>query len=94
MSQLEHADFCGSDRLIDWWRWQRRKLPGITGQGNRYSSIQATECNLLILDSLVTKICPCELMSAVYCIAWSFFSLQQAKTCKSRKYSKLNGATL
>jgi len=49
MSQLEHADFCGSDRLIDWWRWQRRKLPGITGQGNRYSSIQATECNLLIL---------------------------------------------
>jgi len=40
MSQLECANFCGSDRLIErWWR-QRRKLPDYTGSlGYRYSSI-------------------------------------------------------
>ena len=32
------------------------------------------------------KICPHELMSAIYCIAWSYLSLQQAKTCNSHKY--------
>jgi len=32
MSQLEHADFCDSDRSLErrlcWRKWQRRKLPG------------------------------------------------------------------
>ena len=62
-----------------------KKLPGDTGsQGYRYS---ATECNLLVPDSPVTLICSCELMmSAIYCIAWSFFSFQLAKTCNSQKY--------
>jgi len=34
-SQLERADFCGSDRTVVRrlyrWRWQRRKLPDYTG---------------------------------------------------------------
>ena len=30
--------------------------------------------------------CVYELTSAIYCIAWSFFSLQQAKTYNSQKY--------
>jgi len=28
---------------------------------------------------------PCKRMSTIYCIAWSFFSLQQAKTCNRLK---------
>jgi len=44
MSQLKHADFCGSDRLIErrihWWQRQWRRLLGDTGsQGYWYSSI-------------------------------------------------------
>jgi len=30
------------------------------------------------------KICPCELASVIYCIAWSSFSFQQAKTSNSQ----------
>ena len=98
MSQLERADFCGSNRSIERRLYrlqrQRRKLPGITGsQGNWYNSIQATECNLLVPDSPVTKFCPSKLMSAIYCIAWSFFLLQQTKTCNSQKYNELNRAS-
>jgi len=29
----------------------------------------------LVIDCSVMRICPCKLMSAIYCIAWSFFSL-------------------
>jgi len=35
---------------------------------------------ITVSDSLVTKICPRELASVIYCIAWSSFSLQRAKT--------------
>jgi len=96
-SQLECADFCGSNRPIERRLYrlqrQRRKLPGITGsEGNWYNSIQATECNLLVPDSPVTKFCPSKLMSAIYCIAWSFFLLQQTKTCNSQKYNELSRA--
>ena len=41
---------------------------------------------MLVPDSLVTNICAHKLMSAIYYIAWSFFSLQLAKTCNSQKY--------
>ena len=41
-------------------------------------------CKLLHPDCLGTRICSCELMGIIYCIAWSFFSLQQAKTCNSQ----------
>jgi len=40
-------------------------------------------CKLLVPDCLGTRICSGELMGIVYCIAWSFFLLQQAKTCNS-----------
>ena len=36
--------------------------------------------------SPVMKICAHELTSAIYCIAWSFFSLQQAKSYNFQKY--------
>jgi len=38
----------------------------------------------LVSDSPVTKICPRELASVIYCIAWSSFSLQRAKTSNSQ----------
>jgi len=44
----------------------------------------STECNLLVPDSPVTKICTRELMSSIYCMAWFFYSLQQAKTFDSK----------
>jgi len=55
-------------------------------QGYRYSSIYiSTECNFLVPDSPLTKTCACELINAIYCIVWSFFSVQQAKTCNFQK---------
>jgi len=42
---------------------------------------------LLVPDPPVMKLCAHELTGAIYCIVWSFFSLQQAKTCNSQKYS-------
>ena len=47
----------------------------------------SAECNLLVPDSLVMKICACGLKSAIYCIAWTFFLLQQGKTCNSQSNS-------
>ena len=38
------------------------------------------------------KICAHKLISAIYCIAWSFFSLRQAKTCNFQKYRVTEGA--
>ena len=46
----------------------------------------STECNLLIPDSLVTKICAHGLTSVISWIAWPFFSIQQAKTGNYQKY--------
>ena len=62
---------------VTWWYRQ----PEILVQLNL-----ATKRNLLVPDSLVTKICAPELTSAIYCIVWTFFSLQQAKTCNPQKY--------
>ena len=67
--------------------------------GGSYKIIQAARdistvqyklqnATLIIPDYPVMKICPHKLMSTIYCacIAWSFFLLQQAKTCNSQKY--------
>ena len=62
---------------VTWWYRQ----PGILVQFTI-----SIECNLLIPDSPVTKICAPKLTSAIYCLAWTFFPLQQAKTCNSQKY--------
>ena len=42
------------------------------------------KCNLLISESPVTKIRPRKLSSIIYCIVWSSFSLQRAKTSNSQ----------
>jgi len=66
---------------VTWWYRQ---------SGIQVQFTVSTERNLLIPDSSVTKICAHELTSAIYCIAWTFFSLQQAKTCNSHKYIRSN----
>ena len=58
-------------------RWYSQ--PGISVQFN-------TSYRMQLSDYLVMKICPHKLMSTIYCIAWSFFLLQQAKTCNSQEY--------
>ena len=67
-----------------------KELPGDTGSQDMLVQFNlSTECNLCTLpDSLVMKSYARELISTIYFLAWLFFSLQQAKTCKvSRIYS-------
>ena len=55
-----------------WWQW--------------YTQDYKYRMQLLVPDSPVMKTCAHKLTSAIYCIAWSFFLLQRAKTCNSPKY--------
>ena len=82
-----HDDFCCSDRSIErlyWWRRQWRKLPGDTGKLVQFNI--STECNILAPDSPLMKTCARELINAIYCIARSSLSVQQAQTCNFQKY--------
>ena len=91
---------CSEFVLIPWLASKKNinRLIYIDGNDSKgsYLVIQAARDSGTVKSSYKTQLacsrlsgdenlCP-ELTSAIYCIVWTFFSLQQAKTCNPQKY--------